>query len=195
MSNPSAPAFARLLPWLLAGLLVLAVAWLSVQQHLLQTERDALRTERKFADVAAQLAQSRLGERSLLAEGMINQLGRKLQGAEDLARLRIVVLDPPSGDGSGARAVVVWDPAQQTGWLTTGNLPPLAETEGYQIWIGDAALPEPVNGGIFHPRRTGRQVQEFHPDQPVNTPTTFAIGRATAGSGSRAAGPILLSGK
>ncbi|MDB6115894.1 MAG: Anti-sigma-K factor rskA [Lacunisphaera sp.] len=79
-------------PWIAAIALALAVAWFAQQNAVLRTENTGLRTERELADVACKLARNQLTERSLLAESMINDLGRKLRRSEDLAHLKVTAL-------------------------------------------------------------------------------------------------------
>lgn len=194
MSNPPSVSLSRFAPWMLVAVLTILAIGLASWLRVLQVERDSLRTERQLAEVASHLAQSRLSERSLVAESLINRLGEKLRRAEDLARLKITPLAPPTGT-DGAQAVIVWDPEQQAGWLTIERLPATTDTQDYQIWITDPAYSDPVNGGVFHQVADGKTALAFKPDRPVKTATAFAISVELKGGAPKPEGPIILRGK
>jgi len=195
MNNPPPSSLSRLAPWMLVSVLTILAIGLASRLRVLQVDRDSLRTERLLAETAAKLAQGRLAERSLVAESLINRLGEKLHRAEDLARLKITPLAPPTDGTDGAQAVVVWDAEQQAGLLSVETLPATADTRDYQIWITDPAYPDPVNGGVFHQAVDGKAVLAFKPDRPVTKPTAFALSVEKQGGVPKAEGPILLRGK
>jgi RNA polymerase sigma-70 factor (ECF subfamily) len=202
VSAVSAPADApaidsplfRSIPWAVAAILTLAAIWLGLQNLSLRTENDASFIDRRLAEIAYRAAQNQLAERSLLAERMINDLGRRLQHAEDLARLRISVL-ASFGSTRKAQAIAVWDPGQQAGLLTCDMLPAPADNQDYQIWIVDPAYPTPVNCGVFRPDAAGHAVLVFRPDQPVRQAAAFAISLEKKGGAAKAEGAIILLGQ
>ena len=185
----------RLLPWAAAAALALSTTWLARQTVVLRDENSNLRTERQLAEVAYQMAQNQLGERSLLAEKMINQLGNQLRHSEDLARLKITALASLVGNTKEAQVIAVWDPETQTGLLTMEKLPVIAATQDYQIWVVDPAYPNPVDGGVFHVGADGRIVLPFKPAQPVTHAVAFAISLEKKGGVPKAEGTIVLLGK
>ncbi len=185
----------RLLPWAAAAALALSTTWLARQTVALRDENSNLRTERQLAEVAYQMAQNQVGERSLLAEKIINQLGDQLRHSEDLARLKITALASLVGNTKEAQVIAVWDPGQQTGLLTMEKLPVIADTQDYQIWVIDPAYPNPVDGGVFHVAADGRIVLPFKPAQPVAHAAAFAISLEKKGGVPKAEGTIVLLGK
>jgi len=185
----------RLVPWAAAAALAVAALWLARQNQALQNENAVLRTERQLAEVAYKMAQSQLTERSLLAEDMINDLGRKLRRSEDLARLKVTALASLAGNTKEAQVIAVWDPEQQAGLLSLEKLPAIADTQDYQIWVVDPAYKDPVNGGVFHISADGNVALAFKPDQPVTRAAAFAISLEKKGGSPKAEGPILLLGQ
>ena len=169
--------------------------WFAQQNAALREENTGLRTERQLAEVAYKMAQNQLTERSLLAESMINDLGNKLRRSEDLARLKVTALASLAGNTKEAQVIAVWDPAQQAGLLTMEKLPPIADTQDYQIWVVDPAYPNPVNGGVFHVSADGRIALAFKPDQPVAQAAAFAVSLEKKGGVKKAEGTIVLLGK
>lgn len=185
----------RLLPWAAAAAFALTTAWLASQNFTLRQQNRNLATERELAQLAYQTAQTQLTERSLLAEKMLTELGNKLRNSEDLARLKITALASLAGNTREAQVIAVWDPTQQAGLLTMEKLPPIADTQDYQIWIVDPAYPNPVNGGVFHIDADGKVALPFKPDQPVKQAAAFAISLEKKGGVPKAEGPIVLLGK
>ena len=185
----------RFLPWAAAAALAITTVWLTGENLRLHREAQSLRNERELAEVAYKMAKNELTERSLLAENMINDLGRKLRRSEDLGRLKVTALASLAGNTAEAKVIAVWDPEQQTGLLTMEKLPTIADTQDYQIWIVDPAYPDPVNGGVFHVGRDGRIALPFKPDQPVAKVAAFAISLEKKGGVRKAEGPIVLLGK
>lgn len=185
----------RVTPWLAAAGLAVAAGWLFLQNTGLRRENELLRTERELADVAYRMAKNELSERTLLAERMINDLGTRLARQEDLTRLKVTALAAMVPDSREAQAIAVWDPDLGTGLLTAEKLPPLPETQDYQIWVIDPAYPIPVDGGVFRPNANGRAAVSFKGDKPVKTVNAFAISVEKKGGVPKAEGPIVLLGK
>ncbi len=185
----------KLAPWAMAAGLALAAVWLGSQNFSLRSENTSLRTERELAETAIKIAQNQLTERSLLAENMINSLNRKLRKSEDLARLKVSALASLAGNTKEAQVIAVWDPEQQTGLLTMEKLPPISDTQDYQIWIVDPAYKNPVSGGVFHVSTDGKIALPFKGDQPIAQAAAFAISLEKKGGAAQAEGPIVLLGK
>ena len=182
-------------PWAAAAILAISTAWLAQQSVVLRQENAALRTEQQLAEVAYTMAQNQLSERSLLAEKMIASLGDKLRRSEDLARLKVTALASLAGNTQEARVIAIWDPEQQNGLLTMEKLPPIADTQDYQIWVVDPAYPNPVDGGVFHVSSDGRVVLPFRPAQPVTHAAAFANSLEKKGGVPKAEGTIVLLGQ
>lgn len=195
-ANVLAFPFARLIPWAAAAAFAVTAAWFASQTFVLRSENAELRGEKQLAEVAYQMAQNKLSERSLLAEQMITDLGKKLQRTEDLARLKVTALASLAGNTTEAKVIAVWDPEQQAGLLTMEKLPAISDTQDYQIWIVDPAYKNPVNGGVFHVAADGTiPPLKFAPDQPVTQVAAFAISLEKKGGVPKAEGPIVLLGK
>lgn len=187
--------FTRYLVWAAAAALAVTTTWLATQNVSLRTENAELHTQQRLVQIAYELAQNQLSERSLLAERMINDLGTRLQRSEDLARLKVSALASLAGNTAEAQAIAVWDPDQQAGLLTFEKLPAIAAEQDYQIWVIDPAYQNPVNGGVFHVEKDGGVSLAFRPDQPVTKATAFAISLEKKGGVPKAEGPIVLLGK
>ena len=185
----------RLVPWGLAAALAVATTWLSLHNLSLRAENASLQTERRLAEIAHRTATNQLSERSLLAETMINDLGRQLREQHDLTRLKITALASLAGNTPEAQAIAVWDPGRETGLLTVDHLPVIADNQDYQIWVIDPAYPIPVDGGVFKPGADGRAVLAFKGDKPVKGVAAFAISLEKKGGVPKAEGPIVLLGK
>jgi hypothetical protein len=185
----------RLAPWAVTAGLAFTAMTLGSRLVALRSENESLRTERMLAEVAYKLGQTQLAERTLLAENMINHLGGKLRRAEDLARLKVTALAAPAGFAKEAQGIIVWDPEQQAGLLTIGNLPAPGKNQDYQIWINTPAYPAPVSGSVFRVDSTGKAVFVFKPDQPVTQITDFAVSLETKGGAPAVGGPIVLLGR
>jgi len=185
----------RLLPWAAAAGFAFVAGWLAILNTGLRREAEGLRTERDLADTAYRMAQNQLAERSLLAERMITDLGQRLQRQQDLTRLKVTALAALVPDRQDVEAIAVWDPELEQGLLTVEKLPPLADTQDYQIWVIDPAYPIPVDGGVFRPSAEGDAVLTFKGDKPVRTVNAFAISVEKKGGVPKAEGPIVLLGK
>lgn len=186
---------ARVLPWGIAGCFALVAAFFGLRTISLRSEKSALQTERDLAQIAGKMAEAQLGERTVLAEKMISDLGRRLQRAEDLRRLQIAALTSRLGNTPEARAIAVWDPEQQRGLLTVEKLPVIAAEQDYQIWVSDPQHPTPVDGGVFKPDTTGRATLTFKTDKPVQQASAFAISLEKQGGVRKAEGPLVLFGR
>lgn len=187
--------FPRWLPLAAAAGLAIATVWVGSQNLTLREQNSALRTERELAKLAYQAAQARLQERSLVAESMINDLGRQLREQQDLTRLKITALASLAGNTPEARAIAVWDPGRETGLLTVEKLPAIADNQDYQLWVVDPAYPIPVDGGVFRPGADGTVVLTFKGDKPIKSVAAFAISLERKGGVPKAEGPIVLLGK
>ncbi len=185
----------RLVPWAAAAGFALVAAWLSFQNIGLRRDNEALRTERELAETAYKMTHNQLAERTLLAETMITDLGRRLARQEDLTRLKVTALAALLPGSKEAQAIAVWDPDQQAGLLTVEKLPAIAEMQDYQIWVVDPAYPDPVDGGVFKPGADGGAVLAFKGAKPIRTASAFAISLERKGGVPKAEGPMVLLGK
>lgn len=195
LATPLAFPLSRALPWGLAAGFALVAAFFGLRTLSLRSENAAMQTERDLAKIACAMAQAQLGERTVLAEKMISDLGRRLQRTEDLSRLKIAALASLLGNTPEAKAIAIWDPEQQSGLLTVEKLPAVAAEQDYQIWVIDPQYPIPVDGGVFKPDAAGRATLTFKTDKPIQQAAAFAISLEKKGGVRKAEGPLVLLGR
>lgn len=189
------PFVRPLLPWAAAAGLAVAALWLGVRSSALRADNEALARQRDLAEVATQLAQAQLAERTLVAERMINDLGAQLRRSEDLSRLHVAALASLLKESAEARAIAVWDNDRQSGLLRVEHLPLIPPERDYQIWVIDPQYPIPVDGGVFHPGADGKATIAFRGDKPIGNVSAFAISLEKKGGVPKAEGPLVLLGK
>ncbi len=177
----------------LAAALALAVVQLAFELNNLRNENAALKSGRDLAEVAAKSAQIQLRERSLVAEGMINELGRQLRGKNDLSRFKSFSLLPPSPDERGPLAVVVWDVAAQTAQIAVVRLPAHAGDQEYRWWVIDAAGRR-FPCGDFQNGRDEAGVSTVHPVAPVPRVVGMALTLEMKADTLEPAGTTILEG-
>ena len=194
-SVPVAPRHpgSRVLLAVTAGFAVAALC-LGLQLLKLRAEKVALAAERDLAEAACRIAQTELKERSLIAEGMINELGRLLRAKEDISHFKVAALTPPAAPDGATGAIAVWDPAQQAGLLVGDKLPANAPDLAYRIWMFDPAG-EAVNCGTFRVSSDPRFVVAFRPERPVIGSATFEVCVDRAGAATASRGPAILAGR
>lgn len=193
-SPPASSLLLGLLPWLIAAGFALLAIGLGLWIRSLQAENESLRTQGELAEVAHQMTRSQLAERTLVAEGMITELGRDLQRAGSLGRLQVTTLAPLLRNITAARAIAVWDAERQAGLLVVENLPHVSPEQDYQIWIIDPQHPDPVPGGVFKPDAGGKATVVFQAGQPVRDAAGFAVTLEKAAGAARPEGPMVLRG-
>lgn len=187
--------FTRWLPLAAAAGFAVTAVWFGAQNLQLTRENADLRLQRELTEIAYQAAQAQLQERTLLAETLINDLGKQLGTQRDLSHLKITALAALAGNTPEARAIAVWDPGQKAGLLTVEKLPVISDEQDYQIWVVDPAYPNPVDGGVFKPGADGKAVLTFKGNQPIGSVAAFAISLEKKGGVPKAEGPIVLLGK
>lgn len=192
---PRQAVFRPFLPWAAAAGLAIASVWFGVRSSALQAQNESLASERDLADIARKIAESRLAERTLIAEHMVNDLGARLRRSEDLTRLHVAALASLLQENAEARAIAVWDNDQQRGLLTVEHLPTVAADRDYQIWLIDPQYPIPVDGGVFRPGIDGKATIPFSGGKPIRTVSAFAISLEKKGGVPKAEGPMVLMGR
>lgn len=182
-------------PWVIAAGCALLAVGLGFWIRSLQAANESLRTQHELAEVAHQLTRSQLAERTLVAEGMITELGRDLQRTENLARLHIATLAPLPRNLTETRAAVVWDPERQAGLLVVEQLPVVSHEQDYQLWVIDSQSPDSVAAGVFKPDSTGKATLVFQVEKPVRSAAGFAVTLEKARGAARPEGPMVLRGE
>jgi hypothetical protein len=80
---------------------------------------------------------------------------------------------------NGAFGELVWNRAQQKGFMKIKDLPPVDPNKGtYQLWIFDKTRDNryPVDGGTFLiPKNQDTALVPIQPKLPVSQPSLFAI--------------------
>lgn len=198
MSPPDeslAAALRRWLPWLIA-LGACALAALSgLRIYHLHSEADTLRTERELANVAARLAESRLQERTLLAEKIIADLQSAQRSNADLARLRSQLLASPQAHLPEARAAVLWDASRLHGLIAAQGLPVIAEEFEYRLWLESAPGTSAQTIAKFRSDSTGAATAPLTLSGAPGRSAKFFVSVEARGTDSGAAGPIVLGSR
>jgi anti-sigma-K factor RskA len=177
-SRPSALATA--LPWAMAAMLAIA---------FLTTLNSYMRQRDRAAVLASEVELFRT-EATDLRQGYAT-----LQEQNRLARLQMASLASQLDTTRAALAVAVWDGQSQEGLLWIESLPPLPESQDYQIWVVDPRYENPVNGGVFNPTTASAQKIPFTTDQPIEQVVAFAVSLERRGGVPKAEGPMVLVGK
>ena len=201
--NPPAPnapvslssALLRWTPWALAGAALLAAALLALRTLSLREEAETLRTRQALAETSAQHAQLQLEEHTLLANRALADLGARRSQAGDLAHLKIIQLSSPLANLPRARGTALWDPARHRGLLVTSELPVVAESLDYQLWLATAPGAAPVSAGVFKTDSHGGARLAFASDGAVAEPVSYSLTIEPRGGSAQPAGPLVLSGK
>lgn len=90
----------------------------------------------------------------------------------------------PNQISNGTTGDVVWDTAEQSGFMTFAGLPRIDETkEVFQLWIIDADRPgeNPVDGGTFTAAGAGQVIVPYYARVKVGRPAAFAVTIEKAG--------------
>ena len=177
------------------GGFAVAALCLGLQLLKLRAEKVALTTERDLAEAACRIAQLELSERSIVAEGMINELGRLLREKEDISRFKVVALSAPTDPSGATAAIAVWDPSQQAGLLVGERLAASAADQVYEIWVTDAVGGAPVKCGVFRVEPGLRFAVAFRPGQPVTGAAGIQVSLEGHGGTPAPQGPLVLAGK
>ncbi len=191
---PSGFPFARAILLTLVAALLATVLWFGADILALRAKVAAVETERDLATAAQSLAQSQLKERTLLAEGMINDLHRQMREQSGLSRLTVVLLAPSAGSAP-AQGVVFWDPHQQTGLLVATQLPVLDGDKVYRAAIIPSNSAEPVGIGTLQPDSSGKAVIDFQLSNSFAGTPKFTVGVVAKNSSLPVPPTIILSGK
>jgi hypothetical protein len=191
----------------LLALLVVAVGlWaFSLQGQIDQTRVDLARAQQEAAQARAdrdrlqQDLQRVQNERNQFEQNFV-QLQREFDQLDADRRAALAILGAPgvmarpltgTPDLPGAVGNLWIDPATNRGLLVTGNLPPPAAGEIYELWLIAEA---PVPAGVFQtgPDNTGWLLVD--PDQPFASFQLAAITNEPAPGGLTPTGTILLQG-
>lgn len=195
-SKPTQPACGLLLAMAVIAGLALVAVWLGAQHGKLSSENADLRLQREFAELATQTARNQLQERTLVAEGMINELARQLRDSPpDLAHLQIALLHPPTEQAADARATVVWDPVHQVGVLAAENLSVPAAGMEYHLELIDPTQSRPIIGGTLRPGTDGRVRHSFRVAKPGAPLSACMITLVSVGAAAQEADVVVLQGR
>ena len=167
------PRLLSIIPWVFTAVALLAAAWLAERNLFLRSENQSRQTEHDLIAVALKMSDGQLRERTLLAESLINDLGRQLALRLDLSHLQVIALVPQPGCPDGAKAILILDTNRQTGLLVAEKLPAPSGNQEYQLWILD---PEPRNTGAIQLALAGGSLLSFQTLKPIPPNARFALG-------------------
>ncbi len=152
----------------------------------------ALQSEADFAKLAERNATAQLHERTLIAEGMINQLRTELRQSVDWPHVQPLLLKSSLSNLSDAQGIALWDPNSQSGLVTVARLPVVSDAQDYQVWL---QLPSgPVSAGVFKPSSTGNARLVVSQSVAPNTVQSVAITLEAHGGAAMPTGPMVLQG-
>jgi anti-sigma-K factor RskA len=171
------------------------------ERQLAEARRGLAERETQVASLSQRVdalagASAELGRQLELARDRMGQLASDMLRERELADFKISVLASLAREHPQALAVAVWDSSRKEGVLKVENLPALAPTQDYQLWVVDPQYKDPVDGGVFTVTPgTGEARLTFTAKQPVAAVNAFAISLERKGGVPKAEGPILLLGK
>ncbi len=172
-----------------AGFAVLAgylgTMWVNSKSQL-QTQKDLA----AISSLELRNVQQKSEADHILASRQIADLQRE----SGLAQLKIARLAMLNGNSPEAVAIAVWNPLKQEGLLTVEDLPRIHDDQSYQLWVVDAHHKNPVSGGVFSVDAKGHARLDFHPTEPTDAATHFAISRERRGGVPVREGPIVALG-
>lgn len=117
----------------------------------------------------------------------------EVRARDPLAQMNFATLAPQKDAPSKAKAVVAWQPEEQTGVIRVSGLP-VVPGKDYQLWAVDADHKDPVSAGVLHIDPNGVASTRFKPVAEARHVKAFAISLEREGGVPKAEGPILLAG-
>lgn len=124
------------------------------------------------------------------------QLRRELNDAQTrdpLSQMTFATLAPQKDAPPEAKAVVAWQPAEQTGMIRVTGLPAVPGKD-YQLWAVDADHKDPISAGMLHVDANGVAIVRFKPVADARHVKAFAISLEREGGMPKPEGPIVLVG-
>lgn len=188
-------ALLRWAPWAVAAAALVFAALLALRTLSLREETETLRTRHALAETSAQHAQLQLEEHTLLANRALADLSARRTQSGDLTRLKVVPLASPLANLPRTRGAALWDPTQHRGLLVTSELPVVAESLDYQLWLATAPGAAPVSAGVFKTDSHGSARLTFASDSAVAGPVSYSLTIEPRGGSTQPTGPVVLSGK
>lgn len=167
ISAPRNNIFQLWLPWSLAACLALLGVLLFGQNRLLQ---------RKVGLQAHQI--TTLNQLAQLLQATTNDLQNTvlaLQKSNQLADMRIAMLNSLLADSPKAVAVSLWDETKQEGVFVVQNLKPLPADKDYQLWVIDPQYKTPVDAGVFQVDKHGNVRLDFKTKSEIGVAEKFAV--------------------
>jgi anti-sigma-K factor RskA len=167
ISRSRGPARGVWIPWALAaGLALLSLGFIYQSANLkVRLSAQVRRVEELRTSLI--VAQSENGE--------LRHTVARLRESNQLAAVRIALLDSMNKSDPKAVAVSVWDNDRQDGLFIVRNLKPAPPDKDYQLWVIDPKYPTPVDAGVFKVDEKGDARQEFHARQPIASANQFAV--------------------
>jgi anti-sigma-K factor RskA len=154
------------LPWALAAGFAALCIMLNIQDSQL---RKTVSEQTQEINNLNQLAQSLQSVTNGLQQTVL-----ALQETNQLANLKIAMLNSLMGDAPKAIAVSLWDDEKQDGVFVAENLKALPADKDYQLWVLENGT-TPVDAGVFHVDENGRVRVDFKAKFPIKVAGKFAV--------------------
>jgi anti-sigma-K factor RskA len=154
------------LPWTLAAGFAVLCLLLNVQDSQL---RKTVGEQAQQIGSLNQLAQSLSA-----ATNSLRQTVLALQERNQLANLKIAMLNSLVADAPKSIAVSLWDNEKQNGVLVAQNLKMLPSGWDYELWVMDENQ-NPVAAGVFHVDAGGTIRLDFQPRRTIKTAGKFCV--------------------
>lgn len=127
----------------------------------------------------------------------VAQLERTLGEQQRLVRLLTTGSEQFTLNGTDAApqavAIVRYNPGEKWAALEANRLPPLSESQTYQLWLTNAAG-ERWSGAVFRPDDSGSAVALVWCPQPMDEIVRFGVSIEPAGGSPAPTGPNVLRG-
>lgn len=97
-----------------------------------------------------------------------------LQATNQLASLKIAMLNSLLADAPTTVAVTLWDESKQEGVFVVQHLKALPADKDYQLWVMENGT-TPIDAGVFHVDASGSVRLNFKAKQPIKIAGKFAV--------------------
>ncbi len=117
-----------------------------------------------------------------------------MREVDPLLETNFVALAPAKDAPAEAKAMVAWQPDQQSGVIRIKGLPAAGKGKDYQLWVVDAEHTDPIDAGMVHVEPDGTAQVRFKPVATARKVKAFALSLEREGGVPKRKGPILLIG-
>lgn len=188
------------LPWAAAACLAFFVGKTQLDKRDLRIRNTALREavselsilRNQVTNLQGRLANA-TDSNGALSEQLAAATSEVANLQEQVTASDLRIRDLESNIDNSYKAYIVWDDVRNTGVLRVENLPVLDAASDYQLWVKDANVANPVDGGVFIVNQDGATEFQITTKQPVDDVKLFAITKEVKGGVAVSAGPFLLA--